>query len=121
MLDPKTCTIAAAVDYAQKIKQSFGDIPKNQFAIVGQSDHQFLLEFLKLAHRSGDRIDLLTAALIVAPKPPNCDRVGTSQTCYYVRPKDGDLFHPVWFADCRKMIRSMRIREMETPKNPIAV
>ena len=112
MLDPKTCTIAAANDYAQTIKRSFNS---DQEPIVLQSpEQQFLIEFLKLTHPNGERIDLETAEITIARKPSNCIRLGTSQTCYYIRPNDkARQFHAVWFADCRKAFRSQRLQEKE--------
>lgn len=120
MLDPQTITIAAATDYAQELKRSFGDVGENQFVTLQHSEQEFLLGFLRLAHPRGDRIDLTTASITIVAKPENCDRTGTSQTCYYIQPSEGGKFHPVWFADCRKMIRSQRLRELGLTSELIA-
>lgn len=110
MLDPKTCTISDALTYAQDLKREFD---ADQSPIVLQaSQQQFLIEFLQLTHPNGYRIDLETAGITIARKPPNCVRLGTSQTCYYIKPDDQTpQFYPVWFADCRRAIRSERLKE----------
>ena len=110
MLDPKTCTIAAATEYAQNLKRSFGAIEENQSVTLQDSEQEFLIAFLCLCHLNGDRIDAKTAEITIAPKPANCERVGTSQTCYYVRANDASQFQPVWFADCRAAIRVSRLK-----------
>jgi hypothetical protein len=115
MLDPYKCTIVEATEFAQNLKRSFGDVGENDFVTLQHSEQQFLILFLGLAHPSGERIDWQTAEITIAAKPANCDRPGTSQTCYYIRPKLHAQFQPVWFADCRKMIRSQRLRESAEP------
>lgn len=110
MLDTKSCTIAAANDYAQELKRSFDAIQEP--IVLQMSQQEFLIEFLKLTHPNGGKIDLNTAEITIARKPPNCVRLGTSQTCYYIRPSDqARPFYPVWLADCRRSIRSERLKE----------
>jgi len=110
MLAPYTCTMVQAIDYAQTLKRSFGDIGENESVTLEASAQEFLIAFLTLTHLNGDRIELETAEITIAPKPPNCDRPGTSQTCYYIRPHGGSQFQPVWFADCRDGIRTTRVK-----------
>ena len=109
-LNPRNCTIQSAIDYAQTLKRSFGDIGENESVTLQDSAQEFLIAFLTLTHLNGDRIDLETAEITIAPKPPNCDRPGTSQTCYYIQPRSGSQFQPVWFADCRDGIRTTRVK-----------
>jgi len=110
MLEPKTCTIKEACDYAQELKRSFTDIQEGETITLQASAQEFLIAFLTLTHLNGDRIEELTAEIKIAPKPANCDRPGTSQTCYYIKPRDGSQFQPVWFADCRASVRVTRIK-----------
>ena len=110
MLDPNTCTIKDAIEYAQELKRSFGDIEENQSVTLQSSEQEFLIAFLILAHLNGDRIDRTTSEITIAPKPANCDRPGTSQTCYYIRANGSSQFQPVWFADCRAAIRATRLK-----------
>ena len=110
MLDPDICTIKEASDFAQNLKRSFGTIEENQSVTLQDSEQEFLIAFLTLTHLNGDRIKPMTAEITIAPKPANCERVGTSQTCYYVRANDKSQFQPVWFSDCRAAIRSTRLK-----------
>ena len=110
MLDPGTCTMKSAIDYAQELKQSFGEISEDQSVTLQDSAEEFLIAFLTLSHLNGNRISPMTAEITIAPKPANCERVGTSQTCYYVRANDKSQFQPVWFADCRAAIRVSRLK-----------
>ena len=109
-LNPRTCTIQSAIDYAQNLKRSFGDIGENESVTLQDSAQEFLIAFLALTHLNGDRIDPMTAEITIATKPTNCDRPGTSTTCYYIRPRSGSQFQPVWFADCRAGIRTTRVK-----------
>lgn len=121
MLDPHKITIKDATEYAQELKRSFGDVSEDQFVILQYSEQQFLIGFLRIAHPNGDRIDLATAEITIAAKPENCDRAGTPQTCYYIQCRANAKFQPVRFADCRKMIRSQRLRELGlSNQEPIA-
>lgn len=109
MMDPKTITIKAAVEFAQVVKDELGVIEDHHTVHIEESAQDFLIQFLALSHPSGDRIDLSTADLTIAAKPETCDRPGTSQTCYYIQCRAGAKYWPVWFADCRKAIRSQRL------------
>ena len=109
-LNPITCTLKEAIDYAQTFKRSVGDIGENDLAMLQGLGKAFLIAILKLCHPRGDRIDPTAAEITIATKPPNCDRVGTSTTCYYIQPYADSQFHPVWFADCRAGIRSERLK-----------
>lgn len=109
-LDARTCTLKEATDYAQTLKRSIVDIGENDLAMLQGSGKEFLIAVLKLCHPSGDRIDPMTAEITIAHKPPECDRPGTSQTCYYIQPHAGSQFQPVWFADCRAGIRAERLK-----------
>jgi hypothetical protein len=111
VLDPYKCTIVEATEFAQNLKRSIGDVGENDCVTLQESEQEFLILFLKLTHPSGERIDCQTAEITIAAKPANCDRPGTSRTCYYIRPKLNAQFQSVWLADCRKMIRSQRLRE----------
>ena len=110
MLDPYKCLITEATGYAQDLKRSFGDIGENESVTLQDSAQEFLIAFLTLTHLNGDRIDPTTAEITIASKPPNCDRPGTSTTCYYIQPRSGSQFQPVWFADCRAGIRTTRVK-----------
>ena len=110
-LDARTCTLKQAIDYAHDLKRSqFGDIGENDLGMLQGAGKSFLIAILKLCHPSGDRIDLMAAEITIATKPPNCDRVGTSTTCYYIQPHADSQFHPVWFSDCRAGIRAERLK-----------
>ena len=110
MLDPKSCNIKEACDYAQDLKRSFTEIQEGETITLQASAQEFLIAFLSLAHLNGERIDSKTAEITIAPKPANCERPGTSQTCYYISPNNTSQFHPVWFADCRATIRATRLK-----------
>ena len=110
MIDPGTCTMKAAIDYAQELKRSFGGISEDQSVTLQDSAEEFLIAFLRLCHLNGDRIDPMTAAVTIAAKPADCERVGTSQTCYYIRANGSAQFQPVWMADCRAAIRATRLK-----------
>jgi len=110
MLDPYKCLITEATGYAQDLKRSFGDVGENESVTLQDSAQEFLITFLTLTHLNGDRIDLETAEITIASKPSNCDRPGTSQTCYYIQPRSGSQFQPVWFSDCRAGIRTTRVK-----------
>ena len=110
MLDPSKCLVKEAIDYAQDLKRSFGEISEDESVTLQDSAQEFLIAFLTLTHLKGDRIDPMTAEITIAHKPPNCDRQGTSQTCYYIQPRSGSQFQPVWFADCRAGIRTTRVK-----------
>jgi len=110
MLDPYTCTMVQATNYAQNLKRLFGDIDEYESVMIHGVDREFLIIILRLCHLNGDRIDLETADITIAHKQPNCDRPGTSTTCYYIQPRSGSQFQPVWFADCRAGIRTTRVK-----------
>lgn len=110
MLDPYKCTIKEARDYAQSLKRSYGDIGEYELVMLHGFERDLLIAILNLCHPNGDRINIKTAEVTIAPKQPNCDRPGTSSTCYYIKPYDGSQFHPVWFADCRAVIRASRLK-----------
>jgi hypothetical protein len=120
MLDPYKCTMKEACDYAQDLKRSFGEIRAGDSVTLQHSEQQFLILFLMLSHPSGGRIDWESAKITIARKPVNCDRFGTAQTCCYIQPTAQSQFHPVWFADCRKMLRSQLLRERGVTPAPIA-
>ena len=109
-LNARTCTLKEATDYAQTFKQSVGIVGEYDLVMLQGSGKAFLIAILKLCHPSGDRIDPMAAEITIAHKPPNCDRPGTSQTCYYIQPYTGSQFQPVWFADCRAGIRVDRLK-----------
>ena len=109
-LDANNCTLKQAIDYAQTFKQSVGIVGEYDLVMLQGSGKAFLIAILKLCHPSGDRIDLMTAEITIATKPPECDRVGTSTTCYYIQPCVGSQFQPAWFADCRAGIRTERLK-----------
>lgn len=113
MLDPGTCTMKSAIDYAQELKQLFGEISEDQSVTLQDSAEEFLIAFLRLCHLNGDRIDPMTAEVTIGPKPANCERPGTSQTCYYVRANGSAQFQPVWLSDCRATIRATRLKGTE--------
>ena len=110
VLNPHTCTLKEANDYAQELKRSYGDLGDHELVMLYGLERDFLIAILKLCHLNGDRIDSMAAGITIASKPPNCDRVGTSQTCYYIQPHGGSQFQPVWFADCRAGIRTTRVK-----------
>lgn len=119
-MDPKTITIKTAVEFAADLKNELGAIEDHHMVYIEQDAKDFLIEFLALSHPSGNRINVGEADLTIAAKPANCDRAGTSQACYYIQCRADARFQPVWFADCRKALRSQRLREMEENQAPIA-
>jgi hypothetical protein len=110
MLDPKTCTIKDMTEFAQKLKNDMGDVDGDSCVYIHEATQQMMIEFLSIAHPNGQRIDPSTAEITIARKPENCDRAGTSQTCYYIKSEAGSVYRPVWFADCRAGHRSQRLK-----------
>lgn len=113
MLDPTKCPIKEMLEFAQSLKNEMGDVDDDSCVYIEGSTQRLLIEFLCLAHPNGHKIDPSTAEITIARKPANCNRPGTSQTCYYISARSGAIYQPAWFADCRKMVRSQRLRELE--------
>ena len=64
MLDPSKCLVKEAIDYAQDLKRSFGEISEDESVTLQDSAQEFLIAFLTLTHLNGDRIDPMAAELV---------------------------------------------------------